>query len=240
MCYLQLKDRLKKGINLKYVVLNADGNIRDRLAHSFTKRKKDSFWLDVKSIKSNAPRFSPIVDGANGDTNIANAFASKFSAVLNKHSTSSSQTIPSATIQSSLTESHLSAITVSHDQIIEAISLLKSRKSDAFGVTSEHLKYASPVIANILSSFFYCNFVTWLHALSFRDSVLLPILKGNKDTTDSSNYRPIALSSTFSKIVERLILSRYESVFATTSSQFGFKPNSFNLSVYSCHQEYHC
>ena len=67
-------------------------------------------------------------------TLLINAFASKFSAVLNKHSTSSYQTIPSATIQSSLTESHLSAITVSYDQITEVISLLKSRKSDAFGV----------------------------------------------------------------------------------------------------------
>ena len=62
--------------------------------------------------------------------------------------------------------------------------------------------------------------------LSFRESVLVPILKGNKDATDSSNYRPIALLSTFSKIVERLILSRCESVFATTSLQFGFKPDS--------------
>ena len=43
--------------------------IHDRLAHSFTKRKKDSFWLDVKSInKSNVPRFSPVVDGVNGDS----------------------------------------------------------------------------------------------------------------------------------------------------------------------------
>ena len=32
--------------------------------------------------------------------------------------------------------------------------------------------------------------------------------------------------STFSKIVERLIFSRYESVFATTSLQFVFKPDS--------------
>ena len=39
----------------------------------------------------------------------------------------------------------------------------------------------------------------------------------------SSNYLPIALSSTFSKIVEKLIL---ESFFATTSLQFGFKPDS--------------
>ena len=56
--------------------------------------------------------------------------------------------------------------------------------------------------------------------LNFRYSVLVPILKGLKDATGSSNYHPIALSSTFSKIVERLILSRYESVFATNSLQF--------------------
>ena len=42
--------------------------------------------------------------------------------------------------------------------------------------------------------------------------------------TDSSNYRPIALFVQISKIVERLILFRYESVFATTL-QFGFKPD---------------
>ena len=201
--------------------------IRDRFAHSFTKRKKDSFWLDVKIInKCNAPRFSPVVDDVNGDTNIVNVFASKFSAVLNKHSTSSSQTIPSTAIMSYLTESHLSIITVSHDQITKAISLLKSHKSNAFGVTSEHLKYASPVIANVLSSFFTTILQHGFMPLSFRDSVLVPILKGNKDTTDCSNYRPIALSSRFSTIVERLILSRYESVFATTYLQFGFKPDS--------------
>ena len=54
----------------------------------------------------------------------------------------------------------------------------------------------------------------------------IPILKGNTDVTDSSTYRPIALSSTFSKIVERLILSRYQSVFVTTSLQICFKPDS--------------
>ena len=122
--------------------------------------------------------------------------------MLNKLSTSSSQTIPSAAIQSSLTESHLSAITVSHDQISEAILLLKSRKSDAFGVTSEHLKYAPPVIANVLSSFFTAILRHGYMPLSFRDSVMVPILKGNKDATDSSNYHPIALLSTFSKIVD--------------------------------------
>ena len=92
--------------------------------------------------------------------------------------------------------------------------------------TSEHLKYALPVIVNDLSSFFTAILLHGYMPLSFRCTILVPILKGNKDTTDSFNYRPIALLSTFSKIVERLILSRYESVFATTSLQFVFKPHS--------------
>ena len=73
MCYLQLKDRLKRyKLEVRCIKSRLQYLIRDRLAHSFTKRKKDSFWLDVKSInKSNAPRFSPVVDGVNGDTNIA-------------------------------------------------------------------------------------------------------------------------------------------------------------------------
>ena len=39
---------------------------------------------------------------------------------------------------------------------------------------------------------------------SFRDSVLVPVPKGNKDASNSSNYRPIALSSTFSKIIDNI------------------------------------
>ena len=56
---------------------------------------------------------------------------------------------------------------------------------------------------------------------SFCDSVLIPVPKGNKVASDSSNYRPIALSS---KILERSILSNYESFLSTSALQFGFKP----------------
>ena len=55
-------------------------------------------------------------------------------------------------------------------------------------------------------------------------TVLVPVPKGNKDASNSSNYHPIALSSTFSKIIERSILINYESFFSTSPLQFGFKP----------------
>ena len=60
----------------------------------------------------------------------------------------------------------------------------------------------------------------------FRDSVLVPVPKGKKDTSTSNNYRPIALSSNFSKVLERVILMSYESFFKTSDLQFGFKTGS--------------
>ena len=58
----------------------------------------------------------------------------------------------------------------------------------------------------------------------FCDSIIVSVPKGNKDLSKSSNYCPIALSSNFSKILERVILSLYQPFFSTSVLQFGFKP----------------
>ena len=42
----------------------------------------------------------------------------------------------------------------------------------------------------------------------------------------SANYRPIALSSTFSKVLEQLVLCKYSNIFTSSHLQFGFKPGS--------------
>ena len=62
----------------------------------------------------------------------------------------------------------------------------------------------------------------------------LYIPKGNKDTTCSQNYRPIALASSLSKVLERLILMKYESFFYSNSLQFGFQPG---FSIPHCVQQ---
>ena len=107
---------------------------------------------------------------------------------------------------------------------IEALCKLKRKKSDASAISSEHLIYCSSAIAAPLAIFF----TTILHhgymLKCFCDCVLLPIQKGNKDATCSQNYRPIALASSLSKVLERLIGMKYETFFCSNSLQFGFKP----------------
>ena len=55
-------------------------------------------------------------------------------------------------------------------------------------------------------------------------TVLIPIIKDKSgDVTDKSNYRPIALSSIVSKVLEHLLLNHMESFLYTSDNQFGFK-----------------
>ena len=59
----------------------------------------------------------------------------------------------------------------------------------------------------------------------FRDAVIISIPKGgNMDLLQSSNYRGIALTSCFSKLLEYCILEDYGSCLLSSHLQFGFKP----------------
>ena len=154
-----------------------------------------------------------------GDTNIANLFATRFSDTF-----SSSRSTLSSSAQLSLSAADLSSVCVSEELVAEAIFQLKPHKSDGYNVTTEHLKHASSVIAKPLSSLFTAILCHGYMPECFCNSIIVPIPKGNKDASKSSNYHPIALSSNFCKILERVILSLYQVFFSTSVLLFGFKP----------------
>ena len=123
--------------------------LRDRLACSFA---MDRFWSAVKKVNKPNASLSSIVDGVSGTDNIANLFASKFGALLNKHSSSSNSILDY--IQCSLTDSHLRSILITPEQVLEALSQLKPDKTDPTGVSFKHLLYGSSVLAVPLSALF--------------------------------------------------------------------------------------
>ena len=56
------------------------------------------------------------------------------------------------------------------------------------------------------------------------DTMIIPLLKDSKiDISDCNNYRPIAITSIMSKILESAILEKYKDYFITGNHQFGFK-----------------
>ena len=66
------------------------------------------------------------------------------------------------------------------------------------------------------------------------DTLLEPIVKNkNKNVQDTNNYRPIALVTVISKLLERYILHRILPSLHTSQNQFGFKPkHSSDMSVF--------
>ena len=92
--------------------------LRDLLARSFGMKEKAFFWSNIGRLHNKgATKHSPVVDGVSGTKTIANIFASKFSSLLNKHSSSPRNSLL-APIHSSLTESDISSVTISEDDIL--------------------------------------------------------------------------------------------------------------------------
>ena len=175
--------------------------IREKFACAFAARNKDKFWSEVRRLNHVKMSCAPSVDGTSNAQHIADLFSSRFSGVLNKHSSPSPNPLL-LKIQSSLSSSVSDDLCFTEDDIIDAIGQLKSKKSGAGYVISEHLKLSRSVIALPLSQLFTSIVRHGYMPPLLRDSILVPVPKSNKDTSVSSNYRPIALSSTLSKVLE--------------------------------------
>ena len=86
---------------------------------------------------------------------------------------------------------------------------LKPRKYDSCGISTEHLKFASSVICQPLSAFLTSAVRHGYMPSCICDSVMSPLLKGNKIPLCSDYYYPIALASFITKVLEILIIHKY-------------------------------
>ena len=69
-------------------------------------------------------------------------------------------------------------------------------------------------------------------------TVIVPIVKNKKgNITDMDNYRPIAITTVFPKVIELLLLHRYSDLLCTTDNQFGFSTkHSTDMCVFALKQ----
>ena len=130
------------------------------------------------SRSSSSPR-ATVVDGVSGDTEIANLMASKLSTILNTHSPVSRDSLLNS-IQMLLSVSEVQEVTVTEDDVFEAILLLKPRKCDSVTLYSEHLRHACPAISEHLACLFTSCLRHGYMPKCLRDSVIIPIQKKTK------------------------------------------------------------
>ena len=124
------------------------------------------------------------------------------------------------------TDVHYDAnIEVTHSDIISAINDLVNNKSCGLdGVNAEHLKHCSDRILHMLAMCFTGLFVDGVLPPSMISVVLVPVVKNKRISICSkNNYRPFALASIMSKLLEQIIYERVSEALETCSNQFGLK-----------------
>jgi hypothetical protein len=109
---------------------------------------------------------------------------------------------------------------VSKEEIGIAISRLESGKSCGMdGVSAEHLKYCSDIVLDLLALCFTKMFVHGFIPDSMLVVILVPIVKDKSGKLASKdNYRPVALASLISKVLEIVIFKRLENYIETCSN----------------------
>ena len=133
-------------------------------------------------------------------------------------------------------------IKVFPSEVKDAIKKLKENKSSGEDmISAEHIKFASDRLIPLISICFTSCFVHGYLPSSLLTVVLVPIIKnkaGNVNAID--NYRPVALSNIFSKILEFIILERIECYLITSGNQFGFKKkHGTDMCIYTLKEAIH-
>ena len=101
--------------------------------------------------------------------------------------------------------------TVNMGEVLGAIGKLKLGKSDGNGVLStDHFKYAGPELSVYIAMLLNALVIHGCTPDDLVTSTIIPIPKGRGvNITDSANYRGIALSSIYGKILDQIILSKF-------------------------------
>ena len=108
------------------------------------------------------------------------------------------------------------------DELWTATKMLSPNES--VGLQAENFLYAPSLFMNaFLKIINACLMHSFLPNDMLEVNIILIIKKKGLDVNNSSNYRPIAIATTASKIVEHLILHKYGDKIRAGSWEFGYK-----------------
>ena len=176
-----------------------------------------TYWKEVSKRKGKTPTPSS-VGGCTGDAEVVNMWKNHYESILTKTGRDFTPAIPSIRFGDDMS--------VHPDEISDLINNLKTGASSGIdGISPEHLKYAPARVCVLLSLCFTAILIHGFVPRQLMTTVLVPIPKNpGGDICDKSNYRPVAVATMASKLLERVWLNRCMDCLSTTNHQFGFKP----------------
>ena len=156
-----------------------------------------------------------------GESNIANLWKDHFSATANSVGSTDNRDQVMNALRT--VPCHNDVINV-HElrQIVKALKNNKAVGND--GIPSEVYKVASERLLTMMSIFLSDCTLTGKLPNSLIHEMIIPLVKcKSKDPADFNNYRPSAITTALSNVLEQVLLSRVDRYLWTADSQFGFK-----------------
>jgi hypothetical protein len=186
---------------IRQVKKDEDLIVRDRLASALINDPTRNFWPEVKRVRSSEVCSTSVVDGCTDKSSIAQLFVHKYRSLYTCVSFDDAEMrdilvdLEDHVLDGGLTKSD--HIITSHD-VTTAIERLNQHKNDGnnSGLSTDHFIHARPDLAIYTAFIFTCMVSHGFTPAVFGASTIIPIPKKHH-TTDSNNFRGIALSSVF-------------------------------------------
>ena len=221
--------KFKYKLALKDAYCEYENKLDDDLLRHFTSIHMPEFWKVWKAkFKRNADH-NIHVPGCNNNTDIANAFADKFSAIY--YGSQDILSDDSGLLYYSNKNNNTNILQVSDDsvpiftiEVIEtALSRLKHGKAcGPDDIASEHLSHAHSILIIHLRLLFYMMVTHGYVPEGFGLGVIVPLIKdkaGNINSLD--NYRAISLTPIIAKLFESVVLELCGNALSSDELQFG-------------------
>lgn len=180
------------------------------------------FWKKVRQMRGGT---SPQLDSQNLSACTADVFADKFQEACtpwNEHTSAAA----SASVEQRLIGLPQEVDPFTADEVRAAITnrMKMGKAADRLGLRGEHFRLggivASEYLAGLLTELVQSRTVP----VALQTSVFIPLLKGSHlNASDPANYRGIAIAPMMHRLVEALLLNRWEHQLDTSSSQFAYK-----------------
>jgi hypothetical protein len=203
---------------------SADRKTADSLACKLLMRNTKEFWKHIQNVncKNITPVATTIAD-VSGSFNICEMWHDYFKDTLNSSTNACVNNL--AFLQRLHPVGNSSTEVFTADEVQCALKRLKKNSSTGNdGLSSEHFVYAHESLSDYLTVLFNCMLTHNYIPQKFMDTLIVPLLKEKKgNITDKDNYRPIAITCVFSKILESVLLEKYKCYCNTSYNQFGYK-----------------
>ena len=195
---------------------NEKSILNEKLAANLASNNGNQFWKDIRKVAGKTKTAPTSINGINGNIDICEMWKDHYEGILN-----CMQPRQYLVDKAKFDASAIVTAAEIHDCIL-SINITDSPGPD--GLSTEHLKFGPASLCEKLAKCLTSFFVHGCIPHSIMDVHIVPVVKDYRGKlSNADNYRPIAIASCISKLIECCILNRIEEKISVTENQFGFK-----------------